>query len=215
MINFLTTVSGEKIVEPNLDLALGLGLVLLITGVGAAWAAIHLRGKTSDRLNAPVDLAFAKLTDFAITELRALQTHLNKVLPEENDLPEDDDDNDEPFDPSSMVTDPSSVERPAKRGIRALKDCKIIYREFDWMLIVCSFLKYVAIAFVILVAASSTSYYFTFSNTMLWMWCCRLTVISIGVAAVLLILYATLDARIQKSIEKSKRINRPVGAPRL
>lgn len=185
-----------QIAQPDPAWGLGLGGAVFLVSVGALWASVHLRGKTHGRLRQSVDIAFAGLTERAVETLRILQMHLNDVLPEAHD----------PFDPLDVVVDPSSVERPAKQGIRVLKERHRIHRQFKALLVICSLLKYVAVAFTGLVLLSTCLYFFAYATPSTWQGSCWLTA-SVGLSAgVLVVLYSFLDAKIQGSIEHADPI---------
>lgn len=207
----LMGVVGEEVAKPETDWLLGLGVVLFLAGATAAWASLHLRSKTYERLNSNIDITFVKLTDRAIIELRILRDHLDEVLPDRSDGQDDDD---EPFEPLSLITDPSTVAKPAKRGIKVLKERHVIHRQFDWMLMVCTLFKIVALAFPAFVLLSSLSYYFYFENSNLWLSLCKITAAIAVAAVVLLCAYGVLESKIQHSIEESQRTERPAGAAR-
>lgn len=174
----------------------GLGGATFVLSVPATWASLHLRGKTHGRLKKPVDIAYAGLTDRAVDTLQVLQSQLNEVLPDPT----------LPFDPSDIVVDPSSVEKSAKRGIRALKERHRIHRQFQMILSICSVLKYVAFTFTLMVLVSTAFYFFANSNPALWQ---TFSWISGGLGVVgisLVVLYAVFETRIQSSIEHADPI---------
>lgn len=180
----------------------GFGGAVFILSVPATWASMHLRGKTHLRLRKPVDIAFAGLTERAVEKLQDLQARLNAMLPDPTT----------PFNPSDVVVDPSSVHKPVKLGIRALKERNSIHRQFRWILRVCSVLKAVTIAFTTMVLISTALYFFIFGNTWLWQASCWTTAGVFVIAVMLVASYGILDARIQRSIEHADPIeDTPVG----
>ncbi|WP_223946956.1 hypothetical protein [Arthrobacter sp. NtRootA1] len=174
----------------------GFGGAVFILSAPATWASLHLRGKTHLRLRKPVDIAFAGLTERAVEKLQDLQARLNAVLP----------DSSQPFNPGDVVVDPSSLQKPVKHGIRALKERNAIHRQFRWILRVCSILKTVAIAFTSLVLVSTALYFFAFTSTWLWQASCWISAAMFAIAVILVSSYAVLDARIQQSIEHADPI---------
>lgn len=174
----------------------GLGGATFVLSVPATWASLHLRGKTHGRLKKPVDIAYAGLTDRAVDTLQVLQSQLNEVLPDPT----------LPFDPSDIVVDPSSVEKSAKRGIRALKERHRIHRQFEIILSICSVLKYVAFTFTLMVLVSTAFYFFANSNPALWQTVSWLSG-GLGIVGIILVvLYAVFETRIQSSIEHADPI---------
>jgi hypothetical protein len=184
-------VATEQASKPDTNVVAGVGLVLLIAGITGLWALVHLRGTTHDRLRSPVDIAFEGLTDQAFTALRALQAHLNEILP----------DRDTDFDPLDLIVDPSSVERPAKHSIRVLKERHKIHKQFHLLLGVCSLLMYSVGVFAVLVLASTLLYQFGFANRDLWQLSFWVTAGAAACVIGLFVTYTVLVGRIQASIE--------------
>jgi hypothetical protein len=190
-MTLLLEVAADQASTPDTNVVAGVGLVLLLAGITGLWALVHLRGKTHDRLLSPIDVAFEGLTDKAFTALRALQAHLDEILP----------DPDSAFDPLDLIVDPASVERPAKHSIRVLKERHKIHKQFDLLLAVCSLLKYAVGTFSALVLVSTLLYQFGFANKDLWQLSFWLTAGAAACAAVLFMTYSVLITRIQASIE--------------
>lgn len=195
-MNSLLEVASTLATAPDPAWGFGLGGATFILSVPATWASLHLRGKTHGRLKKPVDIAYAGLTDRAVDTLQVLQTHLNEVLPDPTLA----------FNPSDVVVDPSSVEKSAKRGIRALKERHRIYRQFRTILAICSVLKYVAFAFTLMVLASTLMYFFANSSPSLWQTWSWITACLGLLAMGLVILYGVFETRIQSSIEHADPI---------
>ncbi|GAA5230107.1 hypothetical protein [Arthrobacter cryoconiti] len=194
---------ADRATTPDTTIVAGVGIVLLIAGITGLWASVHLRGKTHDRLRAPIDVAFEGLTEQAFIALRALQAHLSDILP----------DPDSEFDPLDMIVDPSTVERPARHSIRVLKERHKIHRQFNLLLGVCTSLMYAAGIFAACVLTSTLLYQFNFANQDLWQTSFWVTaLIAVGIFA-LFIAYTVLEYRIQASIEDSNPLPIRVGAP--
>ena len=193
-MNLFLEVTSTVVSAPDPAWGFGLGGAAIAIGVPASWASLHLRGKTHGRLKKSVDIAYAGLTDRAVDTLQVLQSHLNEILPDPS----------MPFNPSDVVVDPSSVEKSANRGIRALKERHRIHRQFRSILGVCSALKYVASTFTIMVLISALLYFFANSNPGLWQASAWITG-GLAVSAITLVgLYGFFETRIQSSIEHAE-----------
>lgn len=187
-------VISDQAAEPNLEWVISVGLVLVIAGGTSFWALIHLRGKTVTRLRTEIDLAFEALTDQAFASLEALRAHIDNLLP----------DSDIDFDPLDVIADPSSVAEPAKNSLKLLRKRHGIRQQYEWLLVVCSLLKYAVLVSTIFTLITTLCYLLLFSDTALWQFLLRVTGLLIGASVVLLIVYNALVSRIDGVIEKTQ-----------
>lgn len=186
--------AADETSKANLDVVTGVGIVLFVACGGAFWALIHLRGNTVTRLWSEIDFAFEALTEKAFASLETLRAHIDELLPASGI----------DFDPLDVIVDPSSVEKPAKASIKLLKDRHRIRRQYNWLLRVCSLLKYSVLACTASMGAATACYALAFSETSLWQLLVWSTAGLVATSVFLLAAYTTLVARIDGVIEKSK-----------
>jgi hypothetical protein len=187
--------------KPNLDLTTGIGIALFLAGCTLSVALIHLRGNTVTRLWSDIDIAHESLTAKAFSSLERLRSHIDELLP----------DTGIDFDPLDVIADPSTVIKPAKISVKLLRERHKIRREFRWLLSVCSILKYFVISGTIALGASTATYQFFFTETWLWQLLLKVTGGLILGSLLFAGTYATLVARVDGVIEKSKPVATQTG----
>ncbi|SFT44627.1 hypothetical protein [Arthrobacter sp. ov118] len=191
----------EQADKPNLDLTTGIGVALFIAGCGLSVGLIHLRGKTVTRLWSDIDIAHESLTGKAFSSLERLKSHIDGLLP----------DTGVDFDPLDVIADPSTVIKPAKVSIRLLRERHQVKREFWWLLRVCSILKYFVLSATIALGATTATYQFFFAEAWLWQLLLKVTGGLVLGSLIFGGTYATLVARVDGAIEKSKPVAADAG----